>query len=101
MKNDVRHLRNQSLHRRSEAMSWAQSEQGEERPADGDRKSISSEDQESSVTAGSVRTSSLFESLLVSDDRNEVSMIDDRRLCRLCMLAVIVSLFGEKAIMLM
>jgi len=53
-------------------------------------KSISSKNQEV-----------LEEVLLVVDDRRleETAMIDDRRLCRLCMLAVIVSLFGEKALM--
>lgn len=84
-------LRNLRLKRpRSEAKSWAQSEQSEERPALGDRKSISSEFHEV-----------VEDVLLKLGDRNEVTMIDDRRLCRLCMLAVIVSLFGEKAIMLM
>jgi len=54
------------------------------------------------VQRNAVRTSSLFESPGNADplfQRSEQWMLDDRRLCRLCMMAVIVSLFGEKALM--
>lgn len=64
---------------------------------------------EPSPTAGlprvqpqAVRAGSLFESPGNADpflQRSGEWMLDDRRLCRLCMLAVIVSLFGEKALM--